>query len=118
MRKWIAIALVVVAAATLAVYFGASHVLGSDAARLQIEHQLSKRLGQPVRIGSISAALFPDIAVDLRDVTVGEPEALKLGRVKVLTDLRALFADTIDIRDVVVVDGRPGGANPSFTFDL
>jgi hypothetical protein len=118
MRKWLVIALGVILAGTLAVYFGASRVLGSDAARLRIEQELSTRLGQPVRIGSISAALFPDIAVDLRDVTVGQPEALKLGRVKVLTGLRALFADTLDIREVVVTDGRPGGPRPGFTFDL
>lgn len=118
MRKWLAVAAGVVLLAALGVYVAAGRLLGSDAARAQIEQQLSARLGQPVRIGSVSAALFPDIAVDLRDVSIGDPEALRLGRVKVLTGVRALFADIVDIREVAVFDGRPGGANPVFTFDL
>ena len=118
MRKWVAFAFVALVVVGLGVYFGSSRVLESDAARAQIEQQLSARLGQPVRIGSVRVALFPDIAVDLRDVTIGAPEALKLGRVKVLTGLRALFADIVDIREVAVFDGRPAGPNPGFTFDL
>ena len=118
MRKWIAIVAGVLLLAALGVYLAAGRVLGSDAARAQIEQQLSARLGQPVRIGSVSAAIFPDIAVDLRDVRIGQPEALTLGRVKVLTGLRALFADIIDIREVAVSDGRPGGQQPGFSFDL
>ena len=118
MRRWIGVAVGVLLLAALGVYFAAGRVLGSDAARLQMEQQLSARLGQPVRIGTVRAALFPDLAVDLGDVTIGEPEALKLGRVKVLAGLRALFADVVDIREIAVFDGRPGGPNPRFTFDL
>jgi uncharacterized protein involved in outer membrane biogenesis len=110
--------LVALVVAGLGVYFAAGRVLSSEAARARIERELTARLGQPVRIGSVSAAVFPDIAIDLRDVTIGAPDALTLGRVKVLTGLRALFADTIDIREVAVTSGRPGGSAPGFSFDL
>ena len=118
MKTWLAITLGVLLVLALAIYFLAGRLLGSDTARARLEQELSARLGQPVRIGSLSAALFPDIAVDLRDVAIGEPEALRLGRVKVLTSLRAVFADTVQIREVAVTDGRPVGARPGFTFDL
>jgi hypothetical protein len=118
MRKWLALALAVPVVIALAIYFLAGRLLGSDTARARIEQELSARLGQPVRIGSVRAVLFPEIAVDLRDVAVGEPEALRLGRVKVLTSLGAVFAETVQIREVAVFDGRLTGAQPGFTFDL
>ena len=118
MRRWLLAGAGVVAAAVLAVYFGAHRVLGSDTVRAQVEQQLSARLGQPVKIGSLGASLFPNVAVDLHDVSVGQPEALHLGRVKVLTGIRALFGETIDIREIAVSNGRPGGSQPGFTFDL
>jgi uncharacterized protein involved in outer membrane biogenesis len=118
MRRWLLGAAGVVVLAACAVYFGAGRALGTDAARIRIEQQLTARLEQPVRIGSVRAAIFPGIAVDLRDVTIGEPVALHLGRIKILTGLGALFADTIDIREISVTDGRPGGAQPGFAFDL
>jgi len=117
-RKGIVVAAAVLVIAALGVYVAAGRVLASNAARVRIEQELSARLGEPVRIGSISAAVFPEIAVDLREVTIGEPEALRLGRVKILTGLRALFADTVDIREVAVFDGRPGGAAPGVTFHM
>lgn len=118
MRRWLLGLAVILLLAALGVYFGAGRVLGTDAARLRIEQQLTARLGQPVRIGSIRAAIFPDIAVDLRDVVIGEPAALQLERITILTGLRALFAETIDIREIAVTNGRPGGAQPGLSFDL
>ena len=118
MRKWAAVALGVLVLAALGVYFAADRVLASAAVRAQIEQQLTARLGQPVRIGSVRAALFPGIAVDLGDVGIGQPEALRLQRIKVLTGIRALFADTIDIREIAVSGGRIIGVDPPFTFDL
>jgi uncharacterized protein involved in outer membrane biogenesis len=118
MRRWVAGGLGLILLLVLAVYFGASHVLGTEAARVQIEQQLSARLGQPVKIQSVRASLFPNIAADLRDVSIGQPEALHLQRVRVLTGIRALFADVIDIREIAVSNGRLGGAQPEFTFDL
>ena len=116
-RRWPFIVLGVVLALALGTYFAARRALETDLARTRLEQQLSARLGQRVTIGAVSASFFPQIAVDLRDVTVG-PDLLRMGRIKVLTGLRALFADVLDVREVIVSDGRPGGADPPFTFDL
>ena len=118
MRKWVGAALAVLVLGALALYFAADRVLASAAVRAQIEQQLSARLGQPVRIGTIRASLFPGIAVDLGDVAIGQPEALRLQRIKVLTGIRALFADIVDIREIAVSGGRIVGVEPPFTFDL
>jgi uncharacterized protein YhdP len=118
MRRWLIGAMGILLLAALAVYFGAGRLLGTEAARTRIEQQISARVGQPVRIGSVRAAIFPGIAVDLRDVTIGAPPALQIGHIKVLTGLRALFADTIDIREIAVSDGRSGAAQTGFAFDL
>ena len=117
-RRWPWIALAVALALAVGTYVAARRALGSDVVRTQLEQQLSTRLGQPVTIGAVTAAFIPQVAVDLRDVTVGKPVALRMGRVKVLTGLRALFADVVDVREVVVLEGRPGGPDPPFAFDL
>jgi uncharacterized protein involved in outer membrane biogenesis len=117
-RKLLVIGLAVLVLLAAGVWFAARRAVGSDLVRTQLEQQLSARIGQRVTIGSAGAVLFPQIAVDLRTVTIGEPPAVRLGRVKVLTGFRALFSDVIDVREVVVSDGRLGGADQPFTFDL
>lgn len=118
MRKVLAIVLALAVLVVAGAWFAAHRAVGTDLVRTQLEQQLSSRLGQRVTIGSAGAVLFPDIAVDLRTVTIGEPAAIRLGRVKVLTSFRALFADVIDVREVVISDGRLGGADQPLTFDL
>lgn len=97
-------------------YFAAQRILGSDLVRTQLEQQLSARLGQPVRIGSVAARIYPGIAVDLGQVSIGQPEVLHAAQIRAFTGIRALFADQIDVRSIDVVNARPGGA-PA-TFDL
>src|SRR5690349_225368 len=118
MRKWLTIAVVVLGLGALGLYLAADRVLASAAVRAKIEQQLTARLGQPVRIGSVRASLFPGIAVDLGEVGIGQPETLHLGRIKVLTGIRALFADTVDIKEIAVSAGQVIGVQPPFTFDL
>ena len=95
-RTWPFVALGVLVVLAFGAYVAARRALGSDLVRTKLEQQLSARLGQPVTIGTVTAAFFPHVAVDLRDVTIGKPAALRMGRVKVLTGLRALFADVVD----------------------
>lgn len=90
----------------LGLYLAARHVLASDLVRAQIEQQLSARFGQPVHIASADASIFPRIAVDLQNVTVGEPAAVHLAHVRVATGLRALFSRTIADAEVELRDGR------------
>jgi hypothetical protein len=87
-------------------YIGATHVLASDYARSTLEQELTTRLGQPVHIGSLSAAVYPRVAIDLDNVTVGAPAAVTLARVRFVTGLRALFSRTISDAEVIVRNSR------------
>ena len=118
MRRWLVGGGVLLLLAVLGVYFAADRVLASAAVRAQIEQQLTAKLGQPVRIGAVRASLFPGIAVDLRDVAIGQPDALHLERIRVRTGIRAVFADVIDLREIDVSGARLVGVEPPFTFDL
>ena len=87
-------------------YFSAGRILGSDLVRSALEQQLSTYLGHPVRIGRISAVVFPRVAIDLGDVAVGEPVALRLGRVRISTGLRPLLSRTVEDAEVLLAQGE------------
>jgi uncharacterized protein involved in outer membrane biogenesis len=89
-----------------ALYVAAARVLASGLVRAELERQLSARLGQPVTIGRASAAIFPRLAVDLHDVTVGAPARLTLGRIRIVTGLRPLFSKIVEDAEVVLHDGE------------
>jgi AsmA-like protein len=94
----------------LAVYGGARIAvrvaLGSDFIRATLESQLTAHLGQPVRIASAGASLFPRAAVELGDVTIGSPPIIKVRRARVVTGLRGLFSRTIADAELIISDGR------------
>lgn len=118
MKRGLIAALVMLVLLIGGAYLAAQRLLASDLVRTQLEQQLTARLRQPVHIGSASAHVFPGLAVDLAEVTIGKPVALRLGRLRVFTGARALFADAIDIREVRVIDGRPGAEGKALSFDL
>ena len=60
------IVLLVLVVLMLGVYIAARQVLGSDLVRRTLEQQMAAAFGQPVRIGSATAAIFPRIAVDFK----------------------------------------------------
>lgn len=102
------------------VYIAATHLLTSDYARTTLERQLTTRVGQPVQIGSLSAAVFPRVAVDLDNVTVGAPATVTLAHVRLVAGVRALFSRTISDAEVIVRDSRltlplPVGLLPATT---
>jgi AsmA protein len=67
---------------------------------------LTARLGQPVGIGGLSAAVYPRVAVELDDVTIGAPVAVTLAHVRLVTGLRALFSRTISDAELIVHNSR------------
>ena len=99
----VAVVLLIVAGG---VYVAATRLLASDYARRAIEQQLTTFLGQPVRIGALSAAIYPRVAVDLETVSIGTPPAITLAHVRVVTGLRALFSRTISDAEVIVRNSR------------
>jgi hypothetical protein len=87
-------------------YVASTHVLASDYARRALEQQLSAQLGQPVHIGALSAAIYPHVAVDLDDVTIGTPAAMTLAHVRFVTGARALFSRTISDAELIIRNSR------------
>ena len=106
MRRALLVLAGLVIVVAVGLYIAATHVLTSNYARTTIEQQLTARLGQPVRIGALRAAIYPRVAVDLDDVAVGEPTAVTLAHVRLVTGLRALFSRTISDAELIVRNSR------------
>jgi uncharacterized protein involved in outer membrane biogenesis len=99
------VALVALAAGVIYWFFS------GDAMRRTLEQQATEWLGQPVRIGSASAQIFPRVAIGLGDVRVGEPVRLTLAEVDVSTGLRALLSRRVEDAELIV-------SNSSITMPL
>ncbi len=106
MRRWPTVAAVLLLLLSVGLYIAATRVLASDYARTTLEQQLSALLGQQVRIGHVSAAIYPRVAVDLDNVAVGEPAAVTLAHVRFVTGLRALFSRTISDAELILRNSR------------
>ena len=106
MLRKLLIAVVVLLVLAAGLYVVAARVLGSGLVRTTLEQQLSARLGQPVRIGAASAAIYPRVAIDLRDVSIGAPAGVTAGRVRVVTGLRPLLSRIIQDAEIIVEDGE------------
>lgn len=105
-RKRLAWLLVTLALLAVAFVVIVRAVLASDLVRSALEQQLSARLGEPVRIGEARAAIVPRLAIDLRDVTIGDPPAAELGTLRIVTGLRGLLSRVIVDAEIMVADGR------------
>lgn len=88
-----------------AVYLAITRGLHGDLLRSTLETQVAATLGQPVRIGSARAALFPP-SLDLRDLSIGKPAAVRLARVQVMTGLRGLLSRRVEDAEIVLSDGQ------------
>jgi len=106
MRKVLIIGLAALVVLVAAGYVVVQRTLGGDMVRAEIEQRLASRLGQPVHVGSAGASILPEISVDLRDVSIGQPAAVQLSRVRLVTGLRGLFSRRIENAAIVVDKGR------------
>jgi uncharacterized protein involved in outer membrane biogenesis len=77
-----------------------------DGFRRALEAQATSWIGVPVHIGAARATFLPRIAVQLRDIRVGDPARLVLATVELAADLRPLFGGRIENADVLVSDSR------------
>jgi uncharacterized protein involved in outer membrane biogenesis len=98
----VVVVVVVVAGAAAAIYW----FLSGDGMRRAIEEQATAFLGQPVRIASATAQVFPRVAIQLRDVKLGEPARVTLADVEVSTGLRALLSRRVEDGEIIVSDSR------------
>ena len=106
MRRALIIIVILLLLLAGGVYYAATRVLASNYARTTFEQQLTARLGRPVRIGALRAAIYPRVAVDLEQVTIGAPAAVTLAHVRLVTGLRALLSRTISDGELIVRDSR------------
>jgi uncharacterized protein involved in outer membrane biogenesis len=95
-------------------YFWAHAILASETVRTAVESQLTSALGQPVRIGSMGATIFPRVTMTLNDVRIGEPARITAARLDVGTALRALLSRRIEQGSVTLVGARVELPLPSF----
>lgn len=102
LRRAFLIVLVLGAGAAGAIYW----FFSGDGMRRSLERQATQWLGQPVRIASATAHLFPRVAIQLRDVRVGEPVRLSLADVEVSTSLRPLLSRRVEDAEIIVSDSR------------
>ena len=105
-RGWVIGGVALVVLFPAAVYVVVQQAFGGDLVRRQIEQQASSRLGQPVHIASASAVVFPSVAIDLRDLTIGQPAAVQIGRVRLVTGLRGLISRRVENATILVENGR------------
>lgn len=120
-RKLVILALVVFILLPAGVWLAARRALASDVARATLERQLSVRLGRPVRVAAAAATIFPHIAVELRDVTVGDAPPVRIGRIQIVTGLRSLFTRTLaetNIQTLAFRDLVLGTGDQTLTIDV
>jgi uncharacterized protein involved in outer membrane biogenesis len=71
-------------------------VFTEDNVRTALADQLSKALGQPVKVGSITAAIYPRVTVNLVQVSIGEPTRIHVQTLHVGADFGALLSRRIE----------------------
>ncbi|MFN0314319.1 MAG: AsmA-like C-terminal region-containing protein [Burkholderiales bacterium] len=67
-----------------------------------IEKIASQRLGEPVRIGSLHATVFPRVQLILEKVTVGPAQDVRADSVVVVPEIETLFSDTKVLKAVEI----------------
>jgi uncharacterized protein involved in outer membrane biogenesis len=71
-------------------------VFAQENVRVALAAQLSKAIGQPVTVGSVTAAIYPRITVRLNEVGVGNPVRVHIRALDLGTDFRALLSRRIE----------------------
>ena len=106
MRRRFLVALIVFVVVLAGAYAFVRATLASDLIRSTLEQQIAAQLGQPVRVGSAAVAIFPRATIDLRDVSIGTPEAIRVGTIRIAVGLRGLWSRQVDEAEVIVHDSQ------------
>lgn len=103
MLRRIVIVLAILAAVAAAMVYW---FLSGAGVQRALEEQASAWLGQPVRIASATAQLFPRVGIQLRDVRVGDPARLTLADVEVSAGLLPLLSRRVEEAELIISDSR------------
>jgi hypothetical protein len=69
-----------------------------------IEKAASEAVGEPVRVGGVRASLFPSFHVQLDNVTVGNAQDVRIGKVVAYMSFGSAFGEQKDIGKLVLED--------------
>jgi uncharacterized protein involved in outer membrane biogenesis len=97
-------------------YFWAHVIFASNAVRTAVEGQLTRALGQPVRIGRMGATVLPRVTMTLHDVRIGEPARITAEQLNVGASLGALMSRRIEQGSVALVGARVELPLPAFAL--
>jgi uncharacterized protein involved in outer membrane biogenesis len=106
LKKTLIGVLVAVLVVAVGLFLWARSVFTQDTVRAALAMQLSESIGQPVTVGSIGAAIYPRVTVNLSEVTIGQPPRIQVQRLQVGTDFRALFSRRIEHGSVRLTGAR------------
>lgn len=98
------------------VFFFAKSVLTGETVRTALAAQVEKAIGQPVSIGALDVSLMPRLTLTLGNVTLGKPERLTVGDLRVGTDFGALFSRRIEHASLHLNGARIALPLPTFTI--
>ncbi len=115
-KKIVIGALVFVLVASVGLFFWARAVFTQDTVRTTLANQLSQSLGQPVTVGSIGAAIYPRVTVNLGEVTIGQPPRIQVETLHVGTDFRALLSRRIEHASLHLAGARVELPLPEFAL--
>ena len=91
-------------------------VFTEDVVRTALADQLSRALGQPVKVGGISAGIYPRVTVNLRQVEIGAPARIAVATLHVGASLGALFSRRIEHARLELSGARIQLPLPAFSF--
>lgn len=114
LKKILVGTLLLVGIVAIVVFVWVRSLFANDTVRLALADQLSRSLGQPVKVGGIGVAIYPRVSVDLRDVVIGEPGRIQAGTLKLGAALGALLSRRIEHATVDLTGARIELPLPSF----
>jgi uncharacterized protein involved in outer membrane biogenesis len=115
MRKRLLLgAFLLVLVVSIGLFSWARAVFAQENVRAALAAQLSKALGQPVTVGSISATIYPRVTVILGQVGIGDPARIQVQTLRVGTDFRALLSRRIEHASLELSGARVELPLPAF----
>jgi uncharacterized protein involved in outer membrane biogenesis len=96
LKKILIAAVVLILVLSAGLFVWVRSVFTKDTVRVALAGQLSRTLGQPVTVGSIDAAIYPRVTVNLGQVTIGDPARIQVQTLHVGADFRALLSRRIE----------------------